>query len=323
MPAKLKVQVNDVLGGRVIRARRAFGGYGPSATFVLSLGDGRRVFFKGVYPLPEGSAVRWSLDREERVYRELGDRIDPWAPTYLGSVRADGWHAMLLEAVAGRRFPPWTERTAARAARSYGRFHASTLGRHLPRWLPRNLHVEFADSWREIAAGGEAFDRLAASADEQRRLAETWLKAHLDALVAAASPLASVRPPLALLHLDTRSDNIRLDGELLRMFDWPFASVGPAELDLAAFAQSIELEGGPVAERVVSWYAAAAPVRPDVLTATVAAIAGFFAERAPLPDLPGLPRLRSVQRRQFKASLAWAARELRLPEPGWLTAVPD
>lgn len=323
VPKALRAQVHDVLGAQVIGGRRTFGGYGPSATFVLSLVDGRRVFFKGVYPLPEGSAVRWSLDVEERVYQELGQAIGPWAPAYLGSVQADGWHALLLESVAGRRFPPWTETTAARATRSYGRFHASTLGHKLPRWLPRDHHVEFADSWREMAAGHEAFDRLAACAGECRRPAEAWLTAHLDVLAAAASPLATVGRPFALLHFDTRSDNIRLDGELLRMFDWPFAAYGPPELDLAAFAQSIESEGGPKAERVVGWYEEVLPVRANFLRASIAAIAGFFAERAPLPDTPGLPRLRSVQRRQFKASLAWAARELHLPQPSWLRGVRD
>lgn len=323
VPAIVRRKVESLLGAPVARAFRAFGGYGPSATFVLTLEDGRRVFFKGVYPLPEGSAVRWSLDVEERVYRGLGDAINPWAPRYLGSVREAGWHAMLLEAVTGRRFPPWTERTTARAARSYGRFHASTLGRTLPRWLPRDEHVEFADFWRGIAADRKAFDRLVGSAGERRRHAESWLTAHLDELAAAASTLATIASPFALLHLDTRSDNVRLDRDLLRMFDWPFAAAGPAEIDLAAFAQSIESEGGPAAERVVGWYATEAPVRAAALSASIAGIAGYFADHAPRLDPPGLPRLRSVQRRQLKASLAWAARELSLPRPDWLAAVPD
>lgn len=323
VPEALKAQVDDVLGARVIGGRRAFGGYGPSATFVLSLGDGRRVFFKGVYPLPEESAVSWSLDAEERVYRELGHAIGPWAPTYLGSVRANGWHALLLEAVSGRRFPPWTKRTAARAARSYGRFHASTIGEPLPGWLPREEHLDFVGFWQGIATDPEASARLIGSAGHRRTDAEAWLDENLDALVAAEPPLANVGQPFALLHFDTRSDNIRLSGDLLRMFDWPVACVGPVEFDLAAFAQSIESEGGPKAERVVAWYEEVLPVRADVLRASIAAIAGYFADRAPRPDPPGLPRLRSVQRRQLKASLSWAARELRLPEPNWLASVPD
>ncbi len=39
--------------------------------------------------------------------------------------------------------------------------------------------------------------------------------------------------------------------------------------------------------------------------------------------MKGLPRLRSIQRRQLKATLAWAARRFGLPDPRWLSAVPD
>ena len=69
-----------------------------------------------------------------------------------------------------------------------------------------------------------------------------------------------MRPPYAVLHLDTRSDNTRVRpcaAVPLRVFDWPAASAGPPELDLMAFAQSIVSEGGPAAETLVGRYAAA------------------------------------------------------------------
>src|SRR5215210_5815246 len=125
VPASVKTSAESILGARVVRAVRAFGGYGPSATFALNLDDGRRAFFKGVYPLPEGSAVRWRNDEEERVYQELGQLIAPWAPTFYGSVRTNGWHVLLMEAVVGQKVPPWTAALARRAVRSYAQFHAS------------------------------------------------------------------------------------------------------------------------------------------------------------------------------------------------------
>jgi hypothetical protein len=59
------------------------------------------------------------------------------------------------------------------------------------------------------------------------------------------------------------------------------------------------------------------------LDAAIAGIAGYFADRAWRAAVPGLPRIRSVQRRQLKATLAWAARHFGLPEPAWLAAVAD
>jgi hypothetical protein len=321
VPARLKLAVARVLGSPVVRAVRTYGGYAPSATYLLTLADGKRAFFKGTYPLPEGSGVRWALDREEVVYRRLGRVIEPWAPEYLGSVRADGWHALLLELVGGTPVLPWTRPKAMRAVRSYAAFHASTLGRPIPSWLSRTQHRDFAVFWRRIARDEAAVDRLAALAGPRTGEAMEWLRAYALTLGRGERALGRAGEPYALLHFDTRSDNIRLDGGLLRIFDWPFASVGPAEFDVAALAQSMEAEGGPDCEAAIGWYESVLPLRRDVLVGSVVGIAGYFADRAPRPAVPGLPRLRSTQARQLKASLGWAARLLDLPEPSWLATV--
>jgi hypothetical protein len=322
-PRNVKEAVARSLGSPVIRARRTYGGYAPSATYALTLADGRRAFFKGTYPLPEGSAVRWALDREAMVYRHLGQSIRPWAPEFFGSLRADGWHALLLEFVAGKRVLPWTRPKAKRASESYASFHASSLGSPAPRWLSRRQHRDFAVFWRRIASDEAAVDRLGALAASRSDEAIEWLGSCVRALRRAETILRRAGEPYALLHFDTRSDNVMLEGKLLRMVDWPFACIGPVEFDVAAFAQAIEAEGGPPCESTIGWYEAVLPLRHDVLVGSVAGIAGYFADRAPRPPMPGLPRLRSIQRRQLKASLGWAARLLDLPEPTWLRAVPE
>ncbi|MGI8520005.1 MAG: phosphotransferase [Actinomycetota bacterium] len=321
VPHPIKAAVAGMLQSPVVRAVRTYGGYGPSATYGLTLADGRRVFFKGTYPLPEGSGVRWSLDREEVVYRHLGRIIQPWAPKYLGSVRADGWHALLLELVSGTPALPWTRTKAVRAAQSYAQFHASTLGRSMPRWLSHTRHRDFSAYWRQIGRDELAVARLAGLAGQHSEDAMEWIKTCGVTLRQAEKKLRSAPGPQALLHFDTRSDNVRLEGRLLRLFDWPFASVGPAEFDFAAFVQSIEAEGGPDCDVAMASYESVLPLRRDVLIGSVAGIAGYFADRAPRPPVPGLPRLRSIQRRQLKASLSWAARLLDLPNPSWLATV--
>jgi hypothetical protein len=322
VPVAVRELTEQMLGAKVTQARRAFGGYGPSATFALRLADDRKAFFKGVYPLPEGSAVRWALDEEERVYTQLADEITPWAPAYYGSLRLEGWHAMLIESVAGARMPPWATSQARRAARSYAEFHARSVDAQLPEWLERTQHLEFIGYWTEVAGNGDASRRLASVCPTPalRRRAADWIDANVARLIEAEQPLLTAER-FCLLHFDTRSDNVRLDGDLLRIFDWPFASVGPAEFDLGAFAQSIAGEGGPDPDQVVAWYSEVLPLDEDVLTASVAGISGYFADRGSSPELPGLPRLRSVQRRQLKASLGWVSRRLHLPAPDWLDSV--
>jgi hypothetical protein len=321
VPREIKDDVARILGSPVARAARVYGGYAPSATFRMVLANGRPAFFKGVNA-QSNDYMRGALPREERVYRELEGYIHPWAPAFLGSFKRNDWHVLLLEDVGAQTMPPWSPAKARRSARSFARFHATTHGRPLPRWLSRKEHHDIAGYWRRLAESGE----LAKPAGLARRRAEEareWLDVALPLLRENAERLAGLRPPHSLVHFDTRSDNTRLQGEQLRMFDWNFASVGPHEVDAAAFAQATEAEGGPSAEQILGWYAEIMPLRDTHLDAAVAGIAAYFADKAWRPPIPGVPRVRAFQRAQLKVSLAWAARRFALPEPRWLAAVAD
>ena len=319
MPLAVKDELTRLLRSPVARADRAYGGYAPSATYRVTLRSGRRVFLKGTYPLPTGSQVHWTLEPEERVYRECEPFIRPWAPKYFGSVRAEGWHVVVLEDVGPDTMPPWTVAKTAACARSYAEFHRSTYGKVLPRWLSSTEHHEFAGFWDALAKGD--LGRTASLAGRRAAEAEEWLDVALPVLRAQSALLLKLRAPFVLMHVDARSDNIRLQGHRLRLFDWNFAAVGPHEFEVAAFAQAVAMEGGPAPERVVAEYERIVPVRSVALDASLAGIAGYFADRAWRPAQAGLPRIRQVQRRQLKATLAWAARRFDLPEPHWLTAI--
>ena len=321
MPRAVKDELAKLLGGRVVRADRAYGGYAPSATYRVSLSNGRRLFLKGTYPLPADSHVQWTLEPEEHVYQECEPFMRPWAPRYYGSVRAEGWHFIVLEDVGPDTMPPWTAAKTQASARSYAEFHLASHGGPLPRWLSRTEHHEFATFWDRLATDG--LDGTASLAGRRAAEAEEWLYVALPVLREQSALLLKLRAPFVFMHVDTRSDNIRLQGRRLRLFDWNFAAVGPHEFEVAAFAQSIAMEGGPSPERFVAEYERILPLRSVALDASIAGIAGYFADRAWRPAQVGLPRIRQVQRRQLKATLAWAARRFDLPEPRWLDAVKD
>lgn len=321
VPADVRREAERILGSRVARAERVFGGYAPSATFRMRLANGRRAFFKGI-DASSNDYMRWALGQEGRVYTRIPDLIRPWAPRFLGALGVRDWRALLLEDVGPAGVPPWTRAKALAAVRSFAAFHARTHGRPLPRWLPRHrLWAPFAQFWGDLEKKG--LGGSAALAGRRRREAGRWLGAALPVLRRAAERLARARPPYALLHVDVRSDNVRLDGALLRMFDWPNACVGPVEFDVVAFLQAIAAEGGPSPEDLLHEYERRLALRPDVLDSSASAVAGYFAVRAWQPPIPGLPRVRSIQRRQLKASLPWAARRLGLPEPAWVDAIRD
>jgi hypothetical protein len=320
VPQAIKDRVATILRSPVARADRVYGGYAPSATFRLKLANGKRAFFKASYPAPKGSGVLWFMDREAQNYRKLAKFIAPWAPKFYGSFAYDGWHILLLEDLGPRSVPPWTSTKARIAARSYARFHRKTWGKHAPRSVSRTGYLEYATFWRSLRKTGE-IARTASLAARRAAEAEEWLAVAFPVFVGHERRLEKARPPFALLHFDTRSDNIRIQGERLRIFDWPFATVGPAEFDVVAFCQAVAAEGGPSPERVLAWYEEVLRLRPEMIDASLAAISGYFADRAWRPPIEGLPRVRGWQREQLAECLRWSAQRFDLPEPGWLDSV--
>ena len=321
VPANVRRSVDDALGARVVRAMRVWGGYSPTPTFRLALDDGDRAFFKAISGTSNEFAAR-ALAREERAYRELGAWIDPWSPRFLGALRCDDWHVLLLEDAGPKSVPPWTPPLARSIVRAFANFHASTLGRDLPAWLARPAQVLPRVSWSRVAEASDDLREVAALAGERRAEAEAWLNAVLPTLSRLTEGAAALPGPYALLHGDTRSDNLRFSGHRLVLFDWPFAEVGRHEFDLAALAESITVEGGPSPEQVVAWYAERLPVDADALDSAIAWLGAFFADLAWRDDIPGLPRLRPFQRRQLAVVLAWSARRRALPPPTWVASMP-
>lgn len=322
MPLPIRKRTERELGEPVTRATRAWGGYSPTPTFRLRLAGGGRAFFKAASPAST-SFARAAHRREERVYDDLGDLIGRWAPRRLASFAAGHWRVLLLEDLGPRSAPPWTPGLARRVAEDLGRFHASTAGLNLPGWIPRpDSHPAMGIRPAAWCFGSDDLARLAGVAGGREQEAEAWLNAHLARLREATAAIDDPAFAQALLHVDVRSDNLRWANGHLYLFDWPHAGVGPPELDAAAFAQTVPIEGGPGEEQIMAWYAATWPVDPRALDAAVASLAGYFANHAWAPELPELPRVRTFQRQQLAVTLRWAARRLGLPAPDWVGAIP-
>lgn len=318
LPPAVRRCVAEVLGAEVTRAARIWGGYSPSPTFRLRLANGQRAFFKGCGP-GASAFLRDVLATEERVYTELAEVITPWAPRLLGVVHRDDWSALLLEDVGPKTAPPWTPALTRQVMRAYAEFHQATLGFAAPAWVPRFADEDARITWESIEDVTEGLRVVAALAGDGADDALRWLReaAPLFARLLASAP--DIPDPQALLHFDTRSDNLRLQDGHLRLFDWPAVEMGPVELDVVAFAQSITVEGGPEPEQCLRWYGG--PLRPDVVDVMLVWCIGFFALRAWQPEIPGLPRLRSFQRRQLATLVDWSARRFGLPAPSWATAL--
>lgn len=319
LPLEVRQQIEAALEARVIRAARAWGGYSPTPTFRLSLPGAKRVFFKGTSQLTNDFA-RAALESEVRVYRELSPLVAGWMPELYSAFHFKDWHILLLEDLGPKSVPPWTPAKTRQVSAGLAEFHRATGGKELPLWIPRTGQHTAKLTWRRVARNTRDFEAIAATAtggDKQKK-AYQWLQSAFPLFSSLTENIAERPGSPVLLHGDVRSDNLRLVAGGLRLFDWPFVAVGPAEWDLVEFAQTVRAEGGPEPEKVVEWYSRYYPVNQDTLTAYIAWWAAFFAERFWQPEIPGLPRLRPFQRAQLRVLLSWLARQFSLAEPDWL-----
>lgn len=226
---------------------------------------------------------------------------------------------LVLDDLGPRSVPPWSRRLAGDVLRDYAAFHDSTRLREIPGWLrrPGEWILGGGRSW-DWAWSSEDLGRLIALAGPHESTARAWIETVRRGLAEAAQVPIEPDSPRSLLHLDTRSDNLRWVAGRLYLLDWPHAAVGSAEEDVTAFVQSITVEGGPEPEELLGMYAGPHGLDPVAVDRAIAGWAGYFAYQGAQPEMPELPRLRSFQRQQLRVTLQWAARRLRLSPPSWL-----
>jgi hypothetical protein len=277
-----------VLGVSVQSWRRVESrGYARNEHWTLVCDDGTRAFVK-LAAIPPGPD--WLRD-EVRVYEAVRGTF---MPRFLGW--DDGEEPVLvLEDVSegARAVPPWQPGDVEAVLAALADVAAAEL--HGP--LPRLAEVDWA-GWADVARDPAPFLSLGL-------VTRDWLESALPALVAARAetPLDGA----SAVHCDVRSDNLVLRDGRAVLVDWNHARVGNPALDVAAWAPSLALEGGPRPEEIAS---------PEC----AAFVSGFFAALAGLPPPEGAPLVRGFQRAQLEVALPWTCAVLGLPVPATLAA---
>jgi Ser/Thr protein kinase RdoA (MazF antagonist) len=271
-------------GGPLTDWRPVTGGYTAAARFTARRANGTRVFVKAATSAPtcEGLHAEW------RVYASVRG---PFLPAVVGFDPSPSAPVLLLEDLSSAHWPPpWRSGDVEAVRRALAAIARATPPESLPE-AETHYRADFS-GWARVAQDPAPFLSLGLAS-------AAWLARALPTLVRAEQ--AAVLAGAALLHLDVRSDNIALRGGEAVLVDWNWACRGNPDLDLACWAPSLAMEGGPKPEALL-------PSAPEL----AAAVSGFFGSRAGLPpgDLP--PRVRDLQRRQLLEALPWAARALGL-----------
>lgn len=317
LPREIRRLTETTLGEKVSRAAIVWGGYSPTPTFRLLLADGRRAFFKGLKREANPFATNAFIN-ELKAYEGLAELASAWMPRFYGTFQHEDWLVMLLEDLGPKSVPPWTPLKTRQVSAGLAGFHLATRGKEFPAWIPRLSDRLPEFSWQRVLEDTKGFEIIAATCGDKGKEAISWLETHYPLFEKLSENLADRGGPPVLLHGDVRSDNLRLVNGGLRLFDWPYATVGTAEWDLVEFAQTVQVEGGARPEQVVEWYAQSYPVDRDALLGHMVWFGAFFAILYWQDEIPGLPRLRKFQRDQLRVLLNWLSRTLSLPPPDWL-----
>jgi len=154
----------------------------------------------------------------------------------------------------------------------------------------REAFADIWDRWPTVANDPEPFLSLGLRD-------RVWLD-HALPVILDAVERAPVDGP-ALCHFDVRSDNMCFRDGRAVLVDWNWTSRGNPAADIAAWAPSCAVEGGPPPWEIIGDAGELA-----------AFIAGVWASVAGLPPPPTAPLVRDLQRRQLAVALDWVDRDL-------------
>lgn len=259
------------------------GGYSTAERYTVDLDDGRRVFVKAA---DAEHMARW-IRREHEVYASLRGSFIP----ELIGFDDNGVRPLLV--IEDLSHADWgTTWTPERVDHVRGALTELSADAPPPGTEPvRTTFADLFDRWHRVEKDPAPFLSLGLRSRD-------WFEAVRPELLAAADAVPADGE--ALVHLDVRSDNLcTVDGRAV-LVDWNWLSVGAPELDLASWACSLRLEGGPQPWELL-------PGSPEL----AAFVAGIFAAEAGLPAPDTAPTVREFQARQLAVALDWVDHELR------------
>ncbi|MEZ4866882.1 MAG: aminoglycoside phosphotransferase family protein [Caldilineaceae bacterium] len=303
IPVAVRDAVEAELGSSVSAATSQPSGFSPGVASRLHLANGRRIFLKAVGPHsnPDAPGIH---RREVRIVSALPANAP--VPRLLGAYDEGdaGWIVMWFQAIDGREpAQPWQPAEFDRVLGALAYLSAALTPVPLaPGTVPSAATAvrHWINGWRRLADEDPAYlDQL-----------DAWSRRHLAQLIDLEDAAPAAVGGETLLHFDLRADNILLTPERVWFVDWPHAHVGAAWVDVAFFAPSVTMQGGPPPKEILARHPAGRVADADAVTAAIAAIAGFFTHRALQPPPPGLPTLRAFQAAQGEVARAWVAERI-------------
>ena len=298
LPEPVRDAVEELIGAPVEEAVTQVGGFSPGVAARVRTRTGGRAFVKAVSA--EANPVSPGIHRAEAAIAGALPAAVP-APRLLGTYDDGTWVALVFEDVDGRQpHVPWREGELGLVLGA-----VEQLGRAL---TPSPVAAPpVAEALADDLAG---WQRLIDAGDDGEGL-DPWVAGHLRELAELAAPWARYASGDTLAHSDLRADNLLLTKAGRVVFvDWPHAVRAAPWFDLLGMLPCVRAQGGPDPEEVFTAHPLGRDADPDGVTATLAALAGYFVGQSRQPAPPGLPTLRPFQRAQGDAAVEWLRKRL-------------
>ncbi|MEV7342350.1 aminoglycoside phosphotransferase family protein [Streptomyces sp. NPDC093544] len=299
LPHPVRDAVAQLLGAPVTEAVTQSGGFSPGVAARVTTAERHRAFVKAV----SGDTNPHSPALHRREARNAA-ALPPGTPSprLLGSYDDGTWVALVFEDVDGRQpHVPWRAHELKRV------LHAvADLGRAL---TPSS--VAAPPVGEHLAEHFSGWERLIGAADSDVSALDPWVARNLRRLAELSAPWAEFASGDTLAHGDLRADNLLLTADDGVVFvDWPHAVRAAPWFDLLVMLPCVRAQGGPDPDEVFTSHLLGRDADPKGVTATLAAVAGYFVQQSLQPDPPGLPTIRAFQRAQGDAAVEWLRKRL-------------
>ncbi len=303
VPDRVRGWVESVLGSPVAATDEQVGGMSPGCATRLRCADGTRAFVKAVGP--ELNPDTPGLFRREVYALTLLGEHPLWAALLGAYDEPDGWVALLLEDVPGRRPDTRVDAEMDLLVRRTDDLVAAVNARVTPVPAP----VDGTDLLDTRAVVRRWCDSVAQARDLPPHLLPPWVAARTPELVDRCRALVERTSTDHLVHWDIRDDNVilREDGALV-FVDWGAAARGPAWAD--PLLARLERVTDPWFDASVGASPALRDLGDEQVTTFLVAIGTFLAHRAHVAVDVNLPAMADFRRIQSARFLEGARRRL-------------
>lgn len=291
-PAAVRTDIERLLGAPVLAAVTPPGGHSSHLAARLDLADGRRVFVKSA-PLSSGFA---DTNRVEAAITAALPEDTP-APGMLAAAETAGWFTAVYTDISGSH--PDLGPGSPDLGAVFGAL-AAVAGLTVPSALQRALRGTDAVEMAGYLHGWQELEQ------NQPIDLDPWAARHIGDLGALERERSRAIAGSALLHSDTRADNmLAVDGRVL-LVDWAHALAGAPWLDVACLAPQMILAGWKPNDALAEVFTkpALTDADPRDVLRFWTGLTGYWQRAGRLEAPPKAPGLRTYQQAAADAGLS-------------------